>query len=47
MILSLWFWSRKIAGRRTLISVSGVFPLLLFLMLIILGLILPILQRLR
>ena len=47
MILSLWFWSRKTGGRRTLISVGGAFPLLFLLLVIFLGLILPIVQRFR
>ena len=47
MILSLWFWGRKINARRSLVSIGGVFPLLFFLLLIFLGLILPILQSLR
>ena len=47
MVLSLWFWSRKSAGRRTLTSVGGVFPLLFLLLVICLGLILPILSRFR
>jgi len=31
MILSLWFWSRKSGGRRSLVSISGVVSLLLLL----------------
>ncbi|QDT55673.1 hypothetical protein Pan44_37190 [Caulifigura coniformis] len=36
MILSLWLWSRKHAGRRSLISVSGVLPFLLVLPVVLL-----------
>jgi hypothetical protein len=47
MILSLWFWSRKIAGRRWLVSVDGVLPVLFFLLLVILVFILPLFRSLR
>jgi hypothetical protein len=47
MILSLWFWGRKTDGRRSLVSVGGLFPLLFLLLLVFLGLILPFFGSLR
>lgn len=44
MILSLWFWGRKLEGRRSLVSVGGVFPLLFLLLLAGLAFVLPMLQ---
>jgi hypothetical protein len=32
MLLSLWFWGRTINGRRSLISIGGVFPCLFILL---------------
>ena len=47
MILSLWFWGRKAAGPRSLISVGGAFPILFFLLPLLVVMIFSVLRSLR
>jgi hypothetical protein len=47
VILSLWFWGGKTAGRRSLISVGGVFPFFFLLLPLLVVMIFSILRSLR
>lgn len=47
MVLSLWFWGRKIEGRRSLFSADGAFALFFLILLIAMTIIFGILREAR
>ncbi|HVJ68191.1 MAG TPA: hypothetical protein VM510_09420 [Caulifigura sp.] len=47
MLLSLWFWGRKIEGRRSLFSIDGAFLFFVLILLILMTVVFGVLREAR